>query len=88
LEQRGRRRPFTDLVARTSSHLGQLQDARGTFKGGFGHHQLGAWLDNSNEALAMVLRPGNAGSNTAADHLVVLERPSPRVRLGPRVGIG
>ncbi len=59
---------------RTSSHLGQLQDARGTFKGGFGHHPLGAWLDNSNEALAMVLRSGNAGSNTAADHLVVLER--------------
>ena len=42
MEQRGRRRPFTDLVARTSSHLGQLPDPRGTFKGGFGHHRLGA----------------------------------------------
>ena len=48
--------------------------ARGNFKGGFGHHLLGAWLDNSNEALAMVLRPGNAGSNTASDHLTVLDR--------------
>jgi hypothetical protein len=35
---------------------------------------LGAWLDNTGEALAAVLRPGNAGSNTAADHLVVLDR--------------
>ena len=50
------------------------EDARGNFKGGFGHHPLGAWLDNSNEALAMVLRPGNAGSNTAADHLTVLDQ--------------
>jgi len=27
---------------RTSSHLGQLPDPRGTFNGGFGHHRLGA----------------------------------------------
>ena len=50
------------------------EDARGNSTGGFGHHPLGAWLDNSNEALAMLLRPGNAGSNTAADHLTVLDR--------------
>ena len=34
----------------------------------------GAWLDNTGEALVAVLRPGSAGSNTAADHLVVLDR--------------
>ena len=28
-----------------------------------------AWLDNTNEALAGMLRAGNAGSNTAADHI-------------------
>jgi len=67
---------------RTSSHLGQLQDARGTFKGGFGHHRLGGGWTPGDEALAMVLRPGNAGSNAAADHLVVLERPSRRSRTG------
>jgi len=38
-----------------------------------GHHPLGAWLDNTGEALAAVLRPGNAGSNTAADHLTVVD---------------
>ena len=27
------------------------------------------WLDNTSEALAGMLRPGNAGSNTAADHI-------------------
>ncbi len=49
------------------------EGARGNFKGGFGYHPLGAWLDNTGEALAALLRPGNAGSNTAADHLTVLD---------------
>jgi len=49
------------------------EGAKGNFKGGFGYHPLGAWVDNTNEALAAVLRPGNAGSNTAADHLTVVD---------------
>src|SRR4051812_30696580 len=32
------------------------------------------WLDETREPLAMLLRPGNAGSNTATDHCDVLER--------------
>jgi Transposase DDE domain group 1 len=48
------------------------QGAAGTFKGTYGHHPLGAWCDNTGEALAVRLRPGNAGSNTAADHIAVL----------------
>jgi hypothetical protein len=40
-----------------------------TFKKGWGYHRLLVWLDNTNEALAAMLRPGNAGSNTAADHI-------------------
>jgi hypothetical protein len=39
--------------------------AAANFKGGYGFHPLTAWLDNTDEALAAVLRPGNAGSNTA-----------------------
>ena len=31
------------------------------------------FLDNSNEALSALLRPGRAGSNTAADHIEVLD---------------
>jgi len=48
------------------------QGAAGTFKGSFGHHPLAAWCDNTGEALALRLRPGNAGSNTASDHITVL----------------
>ena len=44
-----------------------------TFKHGFGYHPLLVWLDNTNEALAGMLRPGNAGSNTAADHIRVTD---------------
>jgi len=42
-------------------------------KGGFGFHPLHCFLDETGEQLAAVLRPGNAGSNTAADHVQVLE---------------
>jgi Transposase DDE domain group 1 len=44
-----------------------------TFKHGFGYHPLLVWLDNTGEALAGMLRPGNAGSNTAADHIRLTE---------------
>jgi hypothetical protein len=43
-----------------------------TFKGGFGYHPLAVWCDNTTEMLAVSLRPGNAGANTAADHIQVL----------------
>jgi Transposase DDE domain group 1 len=43
-----------------------------TFKGGFGYHPLAVWCDNTQEMLAASLRPGNAGANTAADHIQVL----------------
>jgi hypothetical protein len=42
-------------------------------KGGFGFHPLHCFLDETGEQLAGLLRPGNAGSNTAADHVQVLD---------------
>jgi hypothetical protein len=48
------------------------QGAAATFKKGFGFHPLAAWCTNTTECLAMLLRPGNAGSNDVADHLKVL----------------
>ena len=42
-------------------------------KGGFGFHPLHCFLDETGEHLAGRLRPGNAGANTAADHIAVLE---------------
>jgi len=52
------------------------QGAAGTYKGGFGFYPLVAYLDRgdgSGEALAGILRPGNAGSNTAADHTELVD---------------
>lgn len=47
--------------------------AAGHFKGGYGFHPLSGWCQNVGDNLAMMLRPGNAGSNTAADHILVLD---------------
>jgi Transposase DDE domain group 1 len=52
------------------------QGAAGTYKGGFGFYPLVCFLDRGDgtgEALAGILRPGNAGSNTAADHVEVID---------------
>ncbi len=46
--------------------------AAGNYKHGYGFHPLACYLDETGEALAAILRPGNAGSNTAADHFTVL----------------
>lgn len=46
--------------------------AAGNYKHGYGFHPLCCYLDETGEALAAILRPGNAGSNTAADHFTVL----------------
>lgn len=49
------------------------QDAAPTYKQGFGFHPLGVWVDGLEELLAAMLRPGNAGSNCATDHVVLLD---------------
>jgi hypothetical protein len=51
----------------------EKEQAAPTYKRGFGFHPLMAYLDATGEALAAKLRPGNAGSNTAADHVEVLD---------------
>jgi hypothetical protein len=62
-----------DLDATLLVAHSEKQGAAGNFKGGFGFHPLLAYLDDSEEALAGVLRPGNAGANTAADKIAVLD---------------
>ena len=56
------------IVACTSAKEG----AAGTFKGSFGHMPLGAWVANTRECVAMLLRPGNAPPNDVTDHKSVL----------------
>ena len=55
----------------------EKEDAAPTWKHTFGFHPLYCFLDrpevSSGEALAGLLRPGNAGSNTAEDHIAVLD---------------
>ena len=59
-------------------HSDNKAQAAPTWKKSFGHHPLLAFLDRpeiaGGEALAGLLRKGNAGSNTAADHITVLEQ--------------
>ena len=49
------------------------EQAAPTWKKTYGFHPLTVFADHgpggSGEPLAIVLRPGNAGSNTAADHI-------------------
>lgn len=63
----------SDLDATLAEVHSEKEQAAGHFKGGYGYHPLLVFCDNTNEALAGLLRPGNAGSNTAADHIAVLD---------------
>jgi len=70
------RRPLVvDLDARLITAHSDKEGAAPTFKRGYGHHPLWAFVDHgpagTGEPLAVLLRPGNAGSNTAADHITV-----------------
>src|SRR5918994_804146 len=69
------------------------QGAAPTFKKGWGFHPLWAFVDHgpdgSGEPLSVLLRPGNAGSNTAADHIAVARaalRQLPGHKRGTRPG--
>lgn len=67
----------TTIVVRMDASLviahSNKELAAGTYKGSWGHHPLMAWCDNTGESLALQLRTGSAGSNTAADHIEVLD---------------
>lgn len=67
-------RLILDIDATLVTAHSEKEGAAGNWKGGFGFHPLLGFLDGSDEGLAALLRPGNAGSNTAADHFRVLER--------------
>jgi hypothetical protein len=66
-------RTVIDVDATLTAAYSAKEEAHGNFKGGYGHHPLLCYLDDTGEAPAGILRPGNAGSNTAADHKQVLD---------------
>jgi len=61
-----------DIDATLVNAHSDKEQAAPTWKRGFGFHPLLAYLDATGEALAGVLRAGNAGSGTASDHILVL----------------
>jgi hypothetical protein len=63
-----------DIDATLITAHSDKQGAAGNYKHGYGFHPLQAYGDETREALAAMLRPGNAGANTAADHVTVLDR--------------
>lgn len=66
-----------DLDATLVNVHSEKERAASTFTKGFGYHPLCAFLDHGSdgtgEPLAIQLRPGYAGSNTAADHITVTQ---------------
>ncbi|MGP5684319.1 IS1380 family transposase [Brachybacterium alimentarium] len=82
-----------DLDATLVTAHSEKEQAAGTFKRGYGFHPLCAFVDHgpagTGEPLALKLRPGNAGSNTAADHIAVIKAALaqlPEHRAGQRAG--
>ena len=62
-----------DIDATLVTCHSEKEGTAATYKHGFGYHPMLAWLDNTGEALAGMLRPGNATANDAADHATVIE---------------
>ena len=84
---------IVDLDATLLTAHSDKESAAPTFKRGYGFHPLCAFVDHgatgTGEPLAFLLRPGNAGSNTAADHITVTRdalRQLPFTGRGGRVG--
>jgi hypothetical protein len=63
-----------DVDATLITAHSEKEKAAGNYKGGYGFHPLQVYLDETHEALGGLLRSGNAGSNTADDHKMVIDR--------------
>jgi hypothetical protein len=61
-----------DMDATLVAANSDKEEAAPTWKMGYGFHLLAAWCANTRECLNMLLRPGNARSNTFTDHNEVL----------------
>jgi hypothetical protein len=82
-----------DVDATLVTAHSEKEQAAPTFKRGFGFHPLWAFADHGTEGtgepLSVLLRKGNAGSNTAADHISVVRaalKQLPTHRPGRRPG--
>jgi hypothetical protein len=62
-----------DVDATLVNSHSEKEEAAANFKRGFGFHPILCYLEESEEALAGILRPGNAAPNVNADNIQVLE---------------
>jgi len=62
-----------DVDATLVTSHSDKEGAEPTWKRGYGFHPMLAYCDQTGEALAGELRPGNAGAGTAADQIAVAE---------------
>ncbi len=84
---------IVDVDATLVTAHSDKEKAAPTFKRGYGFHPLCAFVDHgaegTGEPLSNLLRPGNAGSNTTADHISVARdalRQLPFTGKGGRIG--
>jgi hypothetical protein len=84
---------IVDLDATLVGSHSEKEQAAPTYKKGFGFHPLWSFVDHgpagTGEPLSVLLRPGNAGSNTATDHIAVIKdalAQLPGHRRGKRAG--
>lgn len=79
-----------DVDATLVAAHSEKEQAAPTSKKEYGHHPLCAFIDHggagSGEMATVMLRPGNAGSNTAADHTAVIRAALDQAGVGPRPG--
>ena len=71
-----------DLDATLITAHSEKDRAAGTFKGGYGFAPMLADGDQTGEALAGELRPGNAAANNAADQIAVAEQAVAQIPVG------
>jgi hypothetical protein len=77
-------------AALVEMHSENKESAASHFKGGYGFHPMFCFADHSGEALAAILRPGNANANSGVDQLAVVDMAlaqlPPEHRLGHQAG--
>ena len=70
----GKARVVLDIDASlVEIHSENKQGTAANYKDGFGFHPMLCFADATGEALAALLRPGNATANGVVDHLAVLD---------------
>jgi hypothetical protein len=67
-------------------HSENKELAASHFKGGYGFHPMLCFADHSGEALAGILRPGNATANSGADQLAVVDLALAQLPCGHQAG--